>query len=167
MNEQHIPGMAQLRAIINQPSNNACFDSVGGPKSKRFAWPRVEVFLGLVILFAALGAFRLLQISFTEKLVITDCPHIHINTTYLGYPIPENMAYGREVAAELAHAIERVPTCATLYWSLGDVQAWLGERTSALESYQRYLELAGDQAEPSVAKSIRLLNNPQAERIAP
>jgi cytochrome c-type biogenesis protein CcmH/NrfG len=167
MNGQQIAGTSQGRTTIYQPSNNASISSALRPKSKRFAWPIAEVFIGLVILCAVIGAFKLLQISFTEKLVITNCPHIHTNTTYLGYPAPENMAYGREVAEELAHAIERVPTCANLYWSLGDVQAWLGERTSALESYRRYLQLAGDQAEPSVAKTIQLLDHPQAERIVP
>ncbi len=90
MDGQQIAGTVQGRPPRYQPSDNPNTSFMARPISRRFAWPIAEVFMGLVILFAALGAFKLLQINFTEKLVITDCPHIHINTTYLGYPAPEN-----------------------------------------------------------------------------
>jgi tetratricopeptide (TPR) repeat protein len=97
--------------------------------------------------------------SFVEvySIAIDQWPDNFISRTFRG-SIYARVDMTDEAIADFAHAIELAPKFAEAYAGLGMVYDQLGQPGSALENYQRYLELADD-PESSIVERVSALED--------
>ncbi len=104
----------------------------------------------LIVTLIGFGASFLVKETLPVNPSSLPCVHLDL-AVVLGNRDPEVVDYAKtELTSGLEHSIKETPSCAKLYWSLGDVQLWLGDPAEALASYHRYLQLAGSLADLKV-----------------